>query len=283
MSVIAATDGTESANVAVAWAAQEARRRRASLRIVYAYDSDWLESRFDIGAEYLDVAESLAKAVVADARDRAMAAVPGLHIETDILPGHAIPRLLEVAEGADLLVLGSRGRGGFSGLVLGSVSQRLATHAPCPVAVVRDEASGDGPVVAGVDDTPSAEFVLPTAFAAAAERDTTLIVIRSYLPAIPRWLATVPMPADLSNPADDPGERERLEEQLAPWRDRYPQVRVETVLTHDGAAAALVGATKRAALTVVGSHGHGTLAAALLGSTVLQLLHHADCPVMVVR
>ncbi|MEU4240257.1 universal stress protein [Actinoplanes sp. NPDC026619] len=278
MSVIVATDGTEAATVAVTWAAAEARRRRASLRIVYAYDSDWLESRYDIGAEYLDVAESLAKAVVADARDRARAAVPDLYIETDTRPGPAIPRLIEWAEGADLLVLGSRGRGGFTGMLLGSVSQRLATHAPCPVAVVRDGASGDGAVVAGVDDSPAAGQVLPTAFAAAAERDTTLIVIRSYLPAIPRWLAGVPMP-----PADDPAERSRLEEQLAPWRKRYPQVRLETVLTHDGAAAALVEATRHAALTVVGSHGHGTVAAALLGSTVLQLLHHADCPVMVVR
>jgi nucleotide-binding universal stress UspA family protein len=281
MTVIVATDGTESASVAVKWAALEARRRQAGLRIVYAYDSDWLETRFDIGAEYLDVAESLARAVVADARDRAHAVVPDLRIETDTLPGHTIPRLLEVAEGADLLVLGSRGRGGFAGMLLGSVSQRLATHAPCPVAVVRDGAFTDGPVVAGVDDSPSAEQVLPTAFAAAAERDTTLIVIRSYLPMIPAWLT--PLPGEAPNPPEDPTERERLEKQLAPWRQRYPQVRVETVLTYDGAAAALVGATKHAALTVVGSHGHGTVAAALLGSTVLQLLHHADCPVMVVR
>ncbi|MFD0522601.1 universal stress protein [Paractinoplanes durhamensis] len=93
----------------------------------------------------------------------------------------------------------------------------------------------------------------------------------------------MPIPADLTDPADDPIERAHLEEQLAPWRERYPRVRVETVLTHDGAAAALVDAAKHAALTIVGSHGHGTLAAALLGSTVLQLLHHADCPVMVVR
>jgi nucleotide-binding universal stress UspA family protein len=264
MSVIVATDGTEAAAVAVRWAALEARRRRAGLRIVYAYDSDWLESRFDIGAEYLDVAESLAKAVVADARDRARAVVPDLPIETGILPGNAIPRLLEVAEGADLLVLGSRGRGGFAGMLLGSVSQRMAMHAPCPVAVVRDEAVGDGAVVAGVDDSPSAEQVLPTAFAAAAKRDTTLIVIRSCL-------------------LDDPDAAQRLEVRLTPYRERYPQVHVETVLTHDGAAAALVDATRHAALTVVGSHGHGTLAAALLGSTVLELLHRADCPVMVVR
>ncbi|GAA0565983.1 universal stress protein [Paractinoplanes ferrugineus] len=269
MSVVVATDGTETAGVAVRWAAAEARRRRASLRIVYAYDSDWLESRFDIGAEHLDVAESLARGVVADARDRARDVVPDLHIETDIRPGPAVPRLLEAADGAELLVLGSRGRGGFAGMLLGSVSQRMAMHAPCPVAVVRagpdgHGAPGDGAVVAGVDDSPAADQVLPTAFAAAADRDTTLLVVRAYL-------------------ADDQDAGERLETRLAPYRARYPQVHVATVLTREGAAAALVEATRHAALTVVGSHGHGSLAAALLGSTVLQLLHHADCPVLVVR
>lgn len=270
MTVLVATDGTLAASNAVTWAATEARRRRTGLRIVYAYDSDWLESRCDLAAEYLDVARSLAEAVVADARERARAAVPDLPVETGTLPGNTIPRLLAAAADAELLVLGSRGRGGFTGMLLGSVSQRMAMHAPCPVAVVRDGVGGedadgyDGAVVAGVDDSPAAEPVLATAFAAAAERDTTLIVVRSHL-------------------ADDPDAADRLETRLAPFRERFQQVRVETVLTNDQAAAALADAGRHAALTVVGSHGHGTLAAALLGSTVLRLLHEADCPVLVVH
>lgn len=84
-------------------------------------------------------------------------------------------------------------------------------------------------------------------------------------------------------PAQDDTERAQLVDQLAPWRRKYPDVPVEVVLTHDGAAAALVDASTRAQLVVVGSHGRGTIRGTLLGSASLQLLHHADCPVMIVR
>jgi len=142
--IIVGTDGTDSSMAAVAWAATEAQRRGLPLRIVYAYDWDWHESRFDIGNEHLDVARQLADAVVAYAYDRAREVAPNADISTDTLVGHALPRLTEVAEGAELLVLGNRGRGGFAGLLLGSVSQHLIHHAGCPVAVVRPGLSETG-------------------------------------------------------------------------------------------------------------------------------------------
>ena len=81
----------------------------------------------------------------------------------------------------------------------------------------------------------------------------------------------------------DAREREHLEEQLAPWRLRYPAVDAEAVVSPDGAAAVLVAVSHRAQLVVVGSRGHGTVANTLLGSTGVQLLHHAGCPVLIVR
>nr|BFE71957.1 hypothetical protein GCM10020092_052580 [Actinoplanes digitatis] len=144
--IIVGTDGTDSSLSAVRWAAAEAERRELPLRIVYAYDGD--------SQEWIDVARLTADAVLAFADDRARETAPNAAISTEALAGPAVPRLLDLARGAELLVLGSRGRGGVAGLLLGSVSQRMATRAACPVVVVRGRATPDGPVVAGVDDTP---------------------------------------------------------------------------------------------------------------------------------
>ncbi|MFF5084533.1 universal stress protein [Actinoplanes sp. NPDC000266] len=312
--VVVGTDGTACGTAAVEWAAGEARRRGAPLRIVLAYDWDLHDSRFAVGSEYADVARNLAETTVAAAHSRARALEPGIKIETDVLPGYAAPRLLEASTGAALLVVGSRGHGGFAGMLLGSVGRKMALQAPCPVVIVRgrtapagpvvagldhagpvvashdaaadagpvvasrDAAADAGPVVAGLDDS---DAMLATAFEAAAARETGLTVVRAVRPAVPLWLgvpaAAVPLPED------DETERRQLAAQLAPWIEKYPRVPVTTVLSHDSAAAALVAASAKAQLVVVGSHGHNNVSGALLGSTGLQLLHHAHCPVLIDR
>jgi nucleotide-binding universal stress UspA family protein len=281
-SVVVGTDGTACGTAAVEWAAAEARRRRAPLRIVHAYEWDWHESRFDIGNEYIDVARAIAEATVSAARDRARALAPGIEIESRTLVGRAAPGLLQVSRDAALLVVGSRGRGGFAGLLLGSVSQRVATQASCPVVVVRGKADPSGPVVAGLDETPAAEQVLETAIESAAARGAALTVVRAFLPVIPLWLANV-QPADVDTPSEDAVQRAAVNELLEPWIEKYPHVPVNVVLTHDGAAAALVHASTGAQLVVVGNHGHGVVSRSLLGSAGQQLLHHAECPVLIVR
>jgi len=281
--IIVGTDGTDSSLAAVEWAAREAQRRGLPLRIVYAYDWDWHESRVDIGTEYVDVARQLADAVAAFAYDRAREVAPNANISTDTLVGHAVARLLEVTRGAELLVLGSRGRGGFTSLLLGSVSQRMSVHAPCPVVIVRGRALADGPVVAAVDDSPIGELVLAAAFDAAAGLDRPLTVVHSHPAPVPTWLTDIPPAAVITNPEQDTAERDRLDQRLLPWRAKYPGVPVDAVLTHDSAASWLVDASRAASLLVLGpSHG-GTVSRALLGSTVLQVLHHADCPVLITR
>jgi nucleotide-binding universal stress UspA family protein len=281
--IVVATDGTDSSTTAVDWAAQEAHRRHLPLRIVHAFDWEWQGARYNIGSEFIDIARKAAEAVVAAAWHRARDIAPDISIETETLAGHAAPRLLEVANGAELLVLGSRGRGGFAGLLLGSVTQRVATHASCPIVVVRRHAANaSGPIAAGVDDSPVADLVLDTAFTAAIEHGCPLTIVRAYLPVIPLWLSNG-APPTVDTPQQDAVESDRLEEQLAPWRAKYPDVPVETAVTHESAASALERQSRRARLVIVGNRGHGPLAGAFLGSTTLQLLHHSTCPVLVAR
>jgi nucleotide-binding universal stress UspA family protein len=281
--IIVGADGTEWSKAAVRWAAREAHRLHLPLRVTHAFDWEWREARYDMSQDYLDLARTQAEGITANAAYEARVIDRNLEIESDPVIGNPAPRLLADAENGRLIVLGSRGRGGFGSLLLGSVSQRVATHAHCSVVVVRGRGDvTEGPVVAGVDDSPAADAVLETAFDAAERRGTTLRIVRAYLPPPPLWTASV-WAAELPTPVADSEEEARLEEQLAPWRDKYPGVPVEVVLTHRSVAAALVEESAQAQLVMVGSRGRGVIAGALLGSTGLQLLHHAECPVYIVR
>jgi nucleotide-binding universal stress UspA family protein len=281
--IVVGTDGTASSRAAVEWAAREASRRQALLRIVHVFDWEWAGARYDGDSDYLKVARNLAEAVTGVALSQARAVAPGIALEADPLIGNPVPRLLEVAEDAALVVLGNRGRGGFASLMLGSVSQRIATHAPCPVVIVRGRDDvADGPVAVGVDDTAAADHVLRTAFHAAAERGAALVVVRSYLPPTPLWIGDMPAVL-LDTPEQDAAEHRGVEDLLSGWREKYPQVPVDVMVSHESAAAVLVGVSHGAQLVVVGSHGRGAFASALLGSTGMQLLHHADCPVRIDR
>jgi nucleotide-binding universal stress UspA family protein len=136
--IVVGVDGSEHSIAALRWAVEEARLRQARVLAVYAWRPPHvstahealhvLEVELDLGQE----ARELLKTIVAEA-------VPGTDVEIEqvVSEGSAASALLDAAEGADLLVVGSRGRGGFTGLLLGSVSQQVAQHARCPVVVVR--------------------------------------------------------------------------------------------------------------------------------------------------
>jgi nucleotide-binding universal stress UspA family protein len=281
--VVVGADGTTWSRAAVRWAAHEAERRGLPLRVTHVFGWDWRETRHDMGNDYPDLIRKRAEGITANAVFEARMVARKLEVEGDPVIGHAAALLLDETEYAELMVLGSRGHGGFGSLLLGSVSQRVATHAKCPVVVVRGRGDvAEGPIAVGVDDSPAAELVLETAFEAAARRGCSLQVVRAYIPTIRPWMA-YEFPADIDLPDPAAAERARLAEQLAPWRAKYPDVPVEVVLTRESAASALVEASARAQLVVVGSRGRGAIAGALLGSTGLQLLHHADCPVYLVR
>lgn len=280
--IVVATDGAASSKATVRWAALEAERRDMALHVVHVLHWDANTARYDFGGGQFDTARTMAEDVTAAAAAAARAAAPTARITKATLIGTPAARLLDVAGTADLLVIGGRGRGGFAGLLLGGVSQRVATHAPCPVVVVRGRAGvAAGPVAAGVDDSPAADHVLATAFAAAAARGTGVVAIRTYLPAVPLYYRDDIPAATITTPEQDADVRARLTEQLAPWRAKYPDVPVDTIVSHDSTAGVLVGVSHGAQLVVIGSRGHGVVAGTLLGSTGLQLLHHADCPLYI--
>ncbi|MEU4689897.1 universal stress protein [Actinoplanes sp. NPDC023714] len=280
--IVVATDGAPSGESTVRWAAREAESRGIRLRVVHVLEWDMNNARYDYYGQHFEAARRLAETVTATAADVARTAAPGAEITMATLIGHPTARLLEAARGAELLVVGSRGHGGFADMLLGSVSQRIATHAPCPVVVVRGRPDPGGPIAVGVDDSEASAHVLDTAFGMAAGHGSDLVVIHAYLPAVPLYYQDVPANT-INTPGQDDAERDRVEEQLAPWRAKYPQVRVETLLSHDSAASVLTGVSHGTRMIVVGTRGHGVVAGTLLGSTGLQLLHHADCPVYLDR
>ncbi|MBM2616325.1 universal stress protein [Actinoplanes sp. LDG1-06] len=261
--VLVGLDGADPAASALVWAVDEAQRRHAPLRIVHVLEWHPVDSSELPGHTYVEVVWASGNALVAAAARRAAEIAPQLSVRSDTLLGRPAECLTNAARDAQLVVLGHRGRGGFAGMLLGSVSERVAGHASCPVAVVRGRAAADGPVVVGVDDSPAAGPVLADAFETAAGRGSRLVVVRAG--------------------GADPAGRARLERDVAPWSEKYPQVAVEVRLVDDDAAPALVDASAGARLMVVGSRGRGPVRAALLGSTGLHLLRLAACPVLITR
>lgn len=139
--IVVGVDGSAPSQRAVTWAADQAARRGANLEIV----SVWEPPDFGPEAyEYAPPGPDVDEAAVDEARRRAAGAaelarqvLPAEQVRTTVLCGGAAEVLVEKSKDADLLVVGSRGRGGFRGLLLGSVSQQCAGHASCPVVVVR--------------------------------------------------------------------------------------------------------------------------------------------------
>jgi nucleotide-binding universal stress UspA family protein len=195
----------------------------------------------------------------------------------------AAAALIRASGTGAMVVVGSRGRGGFTGLLLGSVSQHVATHAAGPVVVVRARPwQADGPVVVGVDESDGTGHALDVAFEEAALRDAGIVVLHAYLPDVRTW------GLDLLPEVEDEHVRrtielDRLNDIVEPWRKRFPAVDVEVAAVDGQAAARLIDASATARLMVVGSRGRGGFTGLLLGSVGLQLLHHAGCPVLIAR
>ena len=202
------------------------------------------------------------------------------------LHGSAAGLLVEASATAATIVLGAGSHRAVSRAVLGSVSHQVATHAQCPVVVVRRRASQDGAgagdVVLGLDgsevSTPATEY----AFATASLQGLGLTVVhawwREYLGGV---LAHSPWEGDWSEVAE---ELERMMvEALSGWSEKYPDVEVHRHLVRGHAVEMLVQESEGAALLVVGSRGRGGFPGLLLGSVSNGVLQHADCPVAVVH
>ncbi|GAA3501628.1 universal stress protein [Streptomyces prasinosporus] len=285
--VVVGVDGSAAGLAAVEVAAEEARVRSAGLRVVHAFL--WPAMHVPLGASPLGPAEGGLRAsterLVSEAVERAGAVAPDVEVSRAVVTGEPLTVLEAQSRSAELVVVGSRGMGGFVGLLVGSTSVHLAAHGRCPVLVVREPAVPDGPVVVGVDGSASGAKAVGFAFAEAALHGTDLVALHAWT----GWNAPLPAPQDERTPyANEPGapatgEERLLSETLAGHQERYPGVRVRREVVHGGTREALIEASRTARLLVVGARGRGGFAGLVLGSVSQAMLHHAHCPVAVVR
>ncbi|MET9673159.1 universal stress protein [Streptomyces sp. NPDC006482] len=281
-SVLVGVDGSESALRAVEAAAHEARVRGARLTVVHAFIWPLLKVSLD-PSPYGPADGGLrrqAQEIVDTAVAHARASVPGVEVTGEVVTGEPLTVLATRSRSAGLVVVGSRGLGAFTGLLLGSVAVHLAAHAACPVLVVRGREKPAGPVLLAVDGSRDADAAVSFAFAEAADRGAELRAVHTWTPS--------------SGPADPTplfhgteeirSEEERvLAQALAGARERWPEVPVEWRLVRGRPRAVLLEESADARLLVMGARGRGGFAGLLLGSVGQALLHHAECPVAVVR
>jgi nucleotide-binding universal stress UspA family protein len=289
--VVVGYDDSDSATVAVGWAADEADRLALPLVVVYAADCSGLVGgpvgRSPLPGAAMDRALRVAGTGVRIARARHR----GLDVSARTFTGSAATVLVLESEGAALVVVGTRGRGEHVGPRLGSVASRVAAHAHCPVAVVHGGdvvTPGHGhPVVVGVDGSRAARSALRAAVARADAAAATLRIVCAWLPAVPdgwrgaRWTAI-----HARNDADDRARRAATDVALdaeVAARLMAPGLTAEVRVGRGHPASVVLDAAGDAGLLVVGARGRGSVASLFLGSVSHGVVHRAPCPVLVVR
>jgi nucleotide-binding universal stress UspA family protein len=218
-----------------------------------------------------------------EAANAAAEVLPATRVETALVAGSAVTVLLRESAEATVVVLGNKGRNALTGLLVGSTSLAVTGRAHCPVVLVRGAAEDrTGPVLVGVDGTEASAAAIAFAFAEASARDVPLVALHAWADSLFELaLAGNNAPLDLDRYRRQ-GE-ESLAERLAGWQEKYPGVRVEREIVHDRPGHALQTGARDAQLLVVGRHGRGGLRDLVLGSTSQHVVHHATCPVAVVR
>jgi nucleotide-binding universal stress UspA family protein len=285
--IVAGTDGSEESLRAVGWAAREAALRGAPLRIVGTAEllprmsprAGASGSTYDTVTDVLDKDRDRALATAAELAAKTAA---GVLIDTDELTGPTAQAVTAAGSGALMLVLGSRGIGAFTALLLGSVSRYAASHASCPVVVVRDEApSPHGLVGVGVADLDTCGDALTFAFEEASLRKASVLAVHAWHTPQTDISRAGQMSAAPEQQAVAADAGRHLTALLDEWRAKYPDVPVAQEAVHGHPGRALVGLSARADLVVVGRHAkHPGLPGA--GSVRHAVLNHAHGPVAVI-
>lgn len=276
--VVVGADGSESSTRAIESAAHEALLRGLPLRIVHAVIWSMVDTPMDLAAMGVpreDLREA-AKVILGAAEERARVAAPEIEISTHMEIASPAQALLSEGEDADLIVVGNRGHGGFTGLLVGSTAVQVTAHATCPVLVVRPDVPREdpgGPIVVGVDGSPEGRLALRFAVAEAALRNAPVRVVH----ALPEGF-----PAEEGAEALAAAER-LLDTALLEVDTGGKEVPVSAEIVRAEPAEALVDASRTASLVAVGGRGRGGFRGLLFGSVSHALIHHAECPVAVVR
>lgn len=284
--IVVAVDGSPHSDAAVNWAADESVLRNAPVKLVHAV-APMLEPigrpgpmpemhrwYHDNARTILADSEAMFRARLDDSR--------GIDIETALVESSVVPAMIKASEGAQLIVVGSRGLGHLGRLLLGSVSTSLIHHAHCPVAVIPhpDEREGTDrhPVLLGIDGSVASEAATAFAFDEASRRGASLTALHAWSdvgvppPLMTDWWY------DLQTEA-----QEQLAERLAGWQEKYPDVHVDRRVVCDVPAHALVAESRVSQLVIVGSRGRGGFAGMLLGSVGTAVAHASEAPIIVVR
>ncbi|MGI9645539.1 MAG: universal stress protein [Ilumatobacteraceae bacterium] len=280
---VVGVDGSDCSRAALGWASANADGRATALRLVTAWQAPVYGPHSMTGPVAVpydvEAVESAARDDLSDLADatRRQVEVP---VEPVVVRGGAAPTLLDAASDAALLVVGNRGRGGFSRLLLGSTSTQCATHAPVPTAVVPGDlaARPTRRLLVGLDGSPNAMACLEWALLFA--QPGTAIDITWVWDASP-----------LAVGADQfffPDASETAEERFHHLIDRvaastdHEGVTITRSFVRGRPRTTLATAAEDNDLVVVGARGHGAVGAALLGSVSSWMLHHVHRPIVVV-
>ncbi|MGW7260615.1 universal stress protein [Streptomyces sp. NPDC054834] len=287
--VLAAIDGSQGSLAAADWAAREAVLRGVRLRLVHA--SPPMPGVVSVPAvdTLRGMGERLLERVIAELGDR----YPGIDVRGEQVDGAPATALQAASRSAGLLVAGTRGSGGFDGLAVGSVALRVAAAAVCPVVLVPGRPAGvpgEGPSVAhraarvalGFDAHDPADEAADFAFSAAEARGAHLHVIQAWALPAESVSPRTPFVTEEDRATWEDQEVLGLSDALRTWQEKYPGVPVHTdvVLLHP--AQALLNASRRVGLVVVGSRTDPHAAQGRLGPVTHAVLHHTSCPVAVV-
>jgi nucleotide-binding universal stress UspA family protein len=296
--VVVGVDGSAGSRTALVYAWTTAVARRAELEVVGAYAADvaWLDpDLYDptiADSLRLQTARTLARLEAEVRLDPAVSGLPGaadVPVRTVVTRGPAARELLDRSAGADLLVVGGRGRGGDRGAMLGSVALHCVTHARCPVVVAHataTEPTVPARIVVGIDASERSRAALVEAGAEAVRRGGQVEAVAAYEQS-DSWTdvsGVLPLSAEQVRASVEERAQAFVADALggraAAGGETRPTVHVEVVegAAHDTLATRARGAT----LLVVGSTGHGELSSLLLGSVALHCAITAPCPVMVV-
>ena len=284
--VVAGIDGSDTALGAAQWAAEFANRHALPLTLLHAIPRlDWHFASAAPSAELDRSADG--DRVLAAAETAVRSTHPDLAISTAAVKGAVATVLTDASQSARLLVVGT---GAANHRALGGHAVRIAHRTQCPVAVWRKPiAVRTGkplPVVVGVDESDHSTRALAEAFDIAGLLHAPLHVVHMW-----EIGAAVGM-GDLGGqgPMDwqllellQAQQRQRMDELVQPFAGKYPNAHVSKVFQDISPAKGLTELSREAQLVVVGSRGRGTLAESILGSVSQNLIHHAECPVLVVR
>jgi nucleotide-binding universal stress UspA family protein len=260
-------DGSEASLEAVDWAADEAVRHGVPLHLLHAAAPDHEPSD-----------------VISAASERARRGAPTVRLSSEVLREDAASALLDMGRNAFALVLGSRGLGDLSDMLLGSVSLAVAARADCPVVVVRGAAEHRnawfGSIVVGVGEGEGSDTAVQFAFREAHARHCRLVAVHAW--SAPFGALTTPQASSWPLEAHRRPPAQVLDDALGGPAERYRDAQVSRNVIEGPARRALLEAASGADLLVVGARrrqGHLGLQLGLINHAVL---HHAPCPVAIV-